>query len=91
MRDELILRAHAWLLSIDTCEAGAPHTCANTDGTNLVFEWWNKTRKISVWFEADASEDIILCVWGPNIHDNMSEHPTSKESADKCFEWMMND
>ena len=49
-----------------------PHISASEDG-EIVFEWWNGQRKVTLYFLPEAME--VIRSWGTNIDTEMDERP----------------
>jgi hypothetical protein len=47
----------------------SPHVSVDADG-EMLFEWWRKDRKLSLYFGADAPEYIK--VWGTHLDEEMA-------------------
>lgn len=82
-------KARDWLASVNTTAVGDPHTGVSLDGSEVVLEWWSGERRLSVWFDEDDEDDMILRIWAPDINNGMSEHGVSAKDAADSFEWLM--
>lgn len=54
----------------------APNITASESGA-IVFEWWHRARKLTVYVTTDAPE--YLKVWGPDITNNMEDGQVTSE------------
>lgn len=45
-------------------------------------EVWNGDRKVTVY------KDVVLRVWGSNIHDEISDEPRTLEAVNNAFRWL---
>jgi len=53
-----------------------------------VFEIWRGAKKLSIYFY--ETETTLLRVWGPHIHDEMSEHDLTKATdVQSHIEWLI--
>lgn len=73
-------------LNLDQWKENPPRVSATPEG-EVVLEWWNDSRKISVYFSEDAA--TLLRIWGPNITTEMSEEdPLVMEIAVSAWKWL---
>jgi hypothetical protein len=49
-----------------------PHVSLDVDN-EIVFEWWNKERKITIYIE--EYKITFIKVWGENVHHDMKDGP----------------
>jgi hypothetical protein len=82
---DAVVRARNWILRL-FLEAAAlgrvwmkPNVIADADD-EVVFEWWNGPKKLTVYIGDDSAEYIE--VWGPDIHSEMSSGDA--ESINVC-------
>lgn len=61
----------------------APHISASEAG-EITFEWWNDSRKLTIYFGDDDME--LLRVWGPDI-DNEMDHRRITKTAQIAPAW----
>lgn len=83
-------KAASWLSlmsSMDLPSWHQPRISASPE-EEVVFEWWAGKRKISVYFGDE--ETVLLRVWGPNICEDMLEHPPEDiSSVIRSWGWLI--
>ena len=63
--------------SSEGCQWTSPHISVSEFG-EVTFEWWNKKRKITVYFT--SKRVLLLRVWGWQIETEMEEFELSRTS-----------
>jgi hypothetical protein len=87
-----ITHAQTWLIDLyqDAQSVGLwikPHITADAMG-NIVFEWWNGPRKLTVYVSPDTTEYVK--VWGPNIFTEMEDGEiTSPDDRRELWQWLI--
>lgn len=64
------------LLNIDNCNFD--------DQVTLVFEWWNDSRKLTLY--ADLTEVYFIKVWGADMDNEMEDGEFNVKDVHKLFE-----
>lgn len=62
-----------------------PHAGLDESG-DVVLEWWNADRKLTVYVQSDAVEYVKS--WGPDIEDQMEHGPLGATTFVKLWEWL---
>lgn len=62
-----------------------PHITANEDG-QIVFEWWNGNRKLTLYLGSDNSSYIKS--WGPHIINDMQDGEFTPEEFGVHWAWL---
>ncbi len=66
---------------------------ADEEDLTGMIEVWHKKRKMTIYFYEDCHATqfgLLLRVWGPHIHDEMSEHKIeSADDAIKHIDWLI--
>lgn len=75
-RSEAIAAARHWIRIMFEDAAATPYAWADPLVTasaegDVVFEWWNGPRKLTVYVSGDSVEYVKA--WGPNITEEMSD------------------
>ena len=66
-----------------------PHASVDADG-EMLFEWWRKDRKLSLYFGADAPE--FIKVWGTHLDDQMESGSLPTSAAFRAlWDWLHTD
>jgi hypothetical protein len=88
-----IVYARAWIgeLYRDASSTGhpwrAPHVTSSAEG-EVVFEWWNGSKKVTVYISAD--EATAVRVWGADITAEMDEGDASTATSRRqLWTWLM--
>ena len=64
----------------------APHVSVGADG-EMLFEWWRKDRKLSLYFGAEAPDYIK--VWGSHLDDQMESGSLPTSAAFRAlWDWL---
>ncbi len=64
----------------------SPLISASEDG-EIVFEWWNGIRKLTIYVGADQS--TFLKSWGPNIVDEMEDGVLTQTWDTSLWRWLL--
>ena len=64
-----------------------PHITANEDG-DIVFEWWNGDRKLTLYFASDANSASFIRSWGPHVINDMQDGSFSPEDFGAHWDWL---
>lgn len=62
-----------------------PHISANEDG-EIVFEWWNADRKLTVYIGRDQLHYIKS--WGPDVMNEMEDGALPEDKMPLLWEWL---
>jgi hypothetical protein len=63
-----------------------PHISASEEG-EVVFEWWNKKSKLTVYIGQESSE--YLKVWGPNMASEMIADDFDETQFPQLWSWLV--
>jgi hypothetical protein len=65
----------------------SPHVTASAEG-EVVFEWWNAGKKLTVYLSSDTATSIQ--VWGPDVTTEMDEGDASTSTRRRqLWTWLM--
>ncbi len=62
-----------------------PHVTASEDG-NVVFEWWNGAKKLTIYIGPDSAD--FIKVWGVDIVNEMSDGVLTKAAFKDLWSWL---
>ncbi len=91
-RLDAILYAVSWVNNFYQLVTGlnwsSPNVTAGQQG-EVVFEWWNDTKKLTVYLSNQNAEYVQ--VWGPDIYTDMIDGiATSIETCREIWAWLRN-
>ncbi len=64
-----------------------PHISASEDG-QIVFEWWNGDRKLTLYFGDEPDSASFIRSWGPHVINEMEDGPFSPEDFGAHWAWL---
>ncbi len=74
---EVISSGRKWL---------SPNVTASDEG-EVVFEWWQSTKKLTVYVSNQNAE--YLKVWGPDINTDMEDGKADSDTLRLLWKWLM--